>query len=78
MSAVVLPFNPSVRCQRAAGTFAAVNIMARRMGCAEHLAYRAARRARDEVFAGKKSAARAVADMKADLSLAARAEPRLA
>jgi hypothetical protein len=78
MSAVILSFTPSVRCQRAAGAFAAVNIIARRMGYADHLAYRAARLARDEVIAGKKSAARAVADMKADLSLAAREEPRLA
>ncbi|WP_282259675.1 hypothetical protein [Stenotrophomonas sp. PS02301] len=72
MSAVILSFTPSVRCQRAAGAFAAVNIAARRMGYAEHLAYRAARLARNEVLEGKKSAARAVADMKADLSLAAR------
>jgi len=72
MSAVILSFTPSVRCQRAAGAFAAVNIAARRMGYAEHLAYRAARLARNEVLDGKKSAARAVADMKADLSLAAR------
>lgn len=72
MSAVILSFTPSVRCQRAAGAFAAVNIAARRMGYADHLAYRAARLARNEVLDGKKSAARAVADMKADLSLAAR------
>ena len=72
MSAVILSFTPSVRCQRAAGAFAAVNIAARRMGYAEHLAYRAARLARTEVLEGKQSAARAVADMKADLSLAAR------
>lgn len=78
MSAVILSFTPSVRCQRAAGAFAAVNIIARRMGYADHLAYRAARLARDEVIAGKKSASRAVADMKADLRLAARDEPRLA
>lgn len=72
MSAVILSFTPSVRCQRAAGAFAAVNIAARRMGYAEHLAYRAARLARNEVLDGKKSAARAVADMKADLSFALR------
>jgi len=78
MSAVILSFTPSVRCQRAAGAFTAVNIIARRMGYADHLAYRAARLARDEVIAGKKSASRAVADMKADLRLAARDEPRLA
>ena len=72
MSAVILPFAPTVRIQRAEGAFAAVNIAARRMGYAEHLAYRAARLAKREVLDGKKSAAKAVADMKADLSLAAR------
>lgn len=72
MSAVILPFAPSVRTQRADGAFAAVNIIARRMGYAEHLAFRAARVAKVEVLDGKKSAAKAVADMKADLRLAAR------
>lgn len=72
MSAVILPFAPTVRIQRAEGAFAAVNIIARRMGYADHLAFRAARVAKGEVLDGKKSAARAVADMKADLRLAAR------
>lgn len=72
MSAVILQFARPRRADNADGAFAAVNIAARRMGYAEHLAYRAARLAKREVLEGKKSAAKAVSDMKADLSLAAR------
>lgn len=72
MSAVILPFVRPQRCENADGAFAAVNIAARRMGYAPHLAYRAARLAKREVLEGKKSAAKAVSDMTSDLKHAAR------
>lgn len=72
MSAVILPFVIPARRKHADGAFAATNIIARRMGYADHLAARASAEVKKEVLAGKKSAAKAVADMKADLSLAAR------
>lgn len=72
MSAVILAF-PIKRQQRADGAGAAVAIAAARMGYRPHLAARAARLTRRDVMEGHKSAARAVSDMKAVLSLAARA-----
>lgn len=71
MSAVILAF-PAQLQQRADGAGAAVAIAACRMGYKPHLAARAARLARRDVLDGHKSAARAVADMKAMLALAAR------
>ena len=61
------------RSAKAQGVFAAVNIAARRLGYGDRLALRAAQRARDAFTAGGQSAARVVADSKADLRI--NAEP---
>lgn len=71
MSAVILQF-PTSKVRHADGAGLAVAIAARRMGYRPHHIARAAALARREVLDGHKSAARAVADMKAVLSLAAR------
>lgn len=71
MSAVILSF-PTNTAQRANGAGLAVAIAAKRMGYRPHHIARAAALARREVLDGRKSAARAVADMTRDLSKAAR------
>lgn len=70
MSASILPFRRTVRVDRADGVFAAVNIMARRMGMPGHAAMDAAIKAKQQVLAGKKSGARIFAEAKASVSLA--------
>lgn len=69
MSASILPFRRTVRVDRADGVFAAVNIMARRMGLPGHAAMDAAIKAKQQVLAGKKSGARVFAETKAAVSL---------
>lgn len=69
MSASILPFRRTVRVDRADGVFAAVNIMARRMGLPGHAAMDAAIKAKQQVLAGKKSGARIFAETKAAVSL---------
>lgn len=69
MSASILPFRRTVRVDRADGVFAAVNIMARRMGLPGHAAMEAAIKAKQQVLAGKKSGARVFAETKAAVSL---------
>lgn len=71
MSAVLLQF-PTNTAQRANGAGLAVAIAAKRMGYRPHHIARAAALARREVLEGRKSAARAVADMTRDLSYGAR------
>jgi len=75
LSAVILPFARPARATHADGAFAAVNVMARRMGYADHLALRAARLARQDVLAGRGSAAAVVAKLRAQLALAAKQKP---
>jgi|GEM_PF-1140949 len=70
MSASILPFRRTVRVERADGVFAAVNIMARRMGMPGPAAMNAAIRAKQQVLAGRKSGARVFAETKAAVSLA--------
>lgn len=74
MSAVILPFRaaPDIRQQRAHGAAVCVAIAAARMGYRAAHIVRAAALARREVLDGRKSAARAVADMTRDLAIAAR------
>lgn len=67
MSAVVLPF-PATLAQRANRASEAVTLAAKRMGYRPHHIVRAAALARREVLDGRKSAARAVADMKWELA----------
>jgi hypothetical protein len=55
------------RAAKAQGVFAAVNIAARNMGYSDLMALRAAQRARDAYRAGEASAARVVADQRAQL-----------
>lgn len=71
----VIPFHRPVSAQRADGVMAAVNIAARRLGYSEGLAYRAARSAKRRYLASGDSAAKAVADAKAQLVLDAEAVP---
>lgn len=69
MSAVI-PMH-TARAAKAQGVFAQTNIAARRLGYSDHLALRAAQRARDAYNAGGKSAARVISDVRASLRISA-------
>ncbi|MCD9096154.1 hypothetical protein [Luteimonas fraxinea] len=66
MSSNVIPMH-NARAAKAAGVFAQTNIAARRLGYSDHLALRAAQRARDAYKAGGKSAARVISEVRESL-----------
>lgn len=66
MSTNVIPMH-TARAAKAQGVFAQTNIAARRLGYSDHLALRAAQRAREKYNAGGKSAARVISEVRESL-----------
>ena len=66
MSAQIIPIH-TTRAGKAAGVFTQINVIARRMGYSDHLALRAAQRARAAYEAGGRSPGWVVSQVKAEL-----------